>query len=93
MSKTLAAVCGGAAALALALSGFDGAGVQRTSADPSPTVAPTPSSPDDVCCDPAQGQAQPQAQRSSWDCKIGLNCGQIRPRPPRPANPPDVPSQ
>ncbi|WP_293343022.1 hypothetical protein, partial [Mycobacterium sp.] len=76
MARTIAGACGGAAVLALVLSGVDGAGVQRTVADPSPTVAPTPSSPDDECCDPAQGQVQPQAQRSHLGCIIGLNCGQ-----------------
>ena len=88
IARRIAATCGGAALFALAFSGVDGAGVQRTGADPSPTVAPTPSSPDDVCCD----TAQPQASR--WDCIIGLNCGQKRPRPAPPANrPPDLPPQ
>jgi hypothetical protein len=86
--KTIAAACGGAAVLALALGGVGGAGVPYTNADPSSTeVVPTPSSPDDVCCDDA---VQPQAR--GWDCIIGLNCGQKTPRP-RPVPPPPSPPQ
>lgn len=91
--RTIAAVCGGVAALVLTLGGLadlGGGGAPRINADPSPTVAPSPTSPDDVCCDDT---TQPQA--SKWDCKIGLNCGQIRPRrtSPAPAPPPPPPPQ
>ena len=51
--RTIAAACGGAAVLALALGGVGGAGVPYTNADPSSTEVPTPSSPDEVCCDEA----------------------------------------
>lgn len=90
--RTIAAACGGAAVLALVLGGVGGADVAYTNADPSSTeVVPTPSSPDDECCDPSQ---QPQAQGGGWDCKIGLNCGRIRPRqaPPE-TSAPTLPQQ
>lgn len=87
-----AAACVGAAVLALALGGVGGAGMPRTNAAPAPIAAPTPTSPDGVCCADA---AQPQASGS--DCIIGLNCGQIRPRPrrtvPAPLPPPPPPQQ
>ncbi|OBF62121.1 hypothetical protein A5756_01160 [Mycobacterium sp. 852002-53434_SCH5985345] len=84
----IAAACGGVATLALTLGGVGGvigANVPDThiDADPSPTVDPAPAAPDDQCCDPVQPQA------AGWHCIIGLNCGQIRPRPrsPTPAAP------
>jgi hypothetical protein len=84
-----AALCGGAAVLALT---FGGAGALHTNADPSPTVDPAPSTspgPDDCC-----NAAQPQGN-GTWDCKSGLNCGPINPsRPPPVTNPPRLaPSQ
>lgn len=88
LGRTIVAGCGGAAVLALALSGEGGAGMPRTNADPSPIVAPMPAAPNDVCCADA---AQPQA--SNWDCIIGLNCGQIRPRRSTPAPLPPPPPQ
>lgn len=74
--------------LGLAFGGVD-VGAKDTYADPSPTIDPTPSAPDD-CCDASQPQA------SHWDCKIGLNCGPIRPQrtwppPPPPPTPPPTP--
>ncbi|OBB90035.1 hypothetical protein [Mycobacterium sp. 852002-40037_SCH5390672] len=89
------AACAGAAVFSVTLGYVGDADAPRTNADPSPTVAPTtveptPTSPDDdYCCD----TAQPQAGR--WDCKIGLNCGPIRPRRtwPPPAPPPPNPPQ
>ena len=87
----IAAACGGAAVVALSFGGIGDTDVTQTNADPSTTVAPTPSSPDDDCC------ATVQPQSGTWDCKIGLNCGQIRPRQSspanRPPNPPDSPPQ
>lgn len=87
--RMAAALCGGAAALALT---FGGAVALRTNADPSPTVDPAPTTspgPDDCC-----NAAQPQAS-GTWDCKSGLNCGPINPsRPPPVTNPPRLaPSQ
>ncbi|WP_415623715.1 hypothetical protein, partial [Mycobacterium colombiense] len=74
-ARTVAAACGGAAVFALALSGIGGVPAPRTNmTDPVTTVEPTPTSPDDVCCD------TPQPQASGWECKIGLNCGPINPR-------------
>ncbi|WP_173817467.1 hypothetical protein [Mycobacterium sp. IEC1808] len=87
--RTIAAVCGGAAVLALALGGVGEVGdavVPKTIADPPTTVAPTPGSPDDQCCDSPQPQAS-----ASWNCKIGLNCGPIRPQRTLPAPPPPPP--
>ena len=85
--RTAAALCGGAAVLALM---FGGAGASQTNADPSPTVDPAPTTspgPDDCC-----NAAQPQGN-GSWDCKSGLNCGPINPsRPPPVTNPPRLPS-
>ncbi|MEB4210476.1 hypothetical protein [Mycobacterium sp. 94-17] len=84
---TIAAACGGVAVFAMALLGVDGAEAPRVTADPSTTVEPTPSSPDE-CCDTSQPQA------SEWKCKIGLNCGKITPRrtaPPAEPPPPNPP--
>jgi hypothetical protein len=88
-ARKIAAACGCAAVFALALTGIDGANVPRTNmTDPVTTVEPTPTSPDDdYCCD------APQAQASGWDCKIGLNCGPIRPRRTWPPPPPPPPPQ
>ncbi|WP_156767087.1 hypothetical protein [Mycobacterium sp. E796] len=86
----IAATCGGGAAvLALAFGSveLDGVVAPRTIADPPTTVAPTPGSPDDQCCDPDQPQAS-----AAWECKIGLNCGPIRPRRTWPPSAPPPPS-
>jgi hypothetical protein len=72
---TLAALCGGAAALALALCGVGPAGEPSASA---PTSSVTPAPPVD------DGGALPVKPAGGGGCVLGLNCGPIHPNPPPP---------
>jgi hypothetical protein len=80
--RTVAALCGGAAVLALALGGVggdDGKPLARAAA-PSSSVVPVPPSPGDT----AGGGALPVKPAGGGGCILGLNCGPIHANPPPP---------
>jgi hypothetical protein len=79
--RTVAALCGGAAMLALALGGVgdDGKPLASTAA-PTSSVVPVPPSPGDT----VGGGALPVKPAGGPGCILGLNCGPIHPNPPPP---------
>jgi hypothetical protein len=78
----IAALCGGAAVLALALGGVGGVGEPQLRATaPSSSVVPAPPSPGDTG---GGGGALPVKPAGGGGCILGLNCGPIRPNPPPP---------
>ncbi|WAJ42554.1 hypothetical protein OK015_14795 [Mycobacterium sp. Aquia_216] len=85
--KTVAALCSGAAGLALALCGIGvAAAAPNSTTAPESSVVPAPPSPADT----TGGGALPVKPAGGGpSCIAGLNCGPINPdRPPPPKRPP-----
>jgi hypothetical protein len=79
--RTVAALCGGAAVLAVAVGGIGAIGEPQTGAmAPSSVVVPAPPSPGDT----SGGGALPVKPAGGGGCILGLNCGPIHPNPPPP---------